>query len=46
MASQIRVTMVKFELQADDTGNVDFSGVTTRNVRVLNSDKKNFGTLI
>ena len=34
------VTMVKFELQADDTGNVDFSGVTTRNVRVLNSDKK------
>ena len=32
--------MVKFELQADDTGNVDFSGVTTRNVRVLNSDKK------
>lgn len=34
------VTMVKFELQPDDTGNVDFSGVTTRNVRVLNSDKK------
>lgn len=34
------VTMVKFELQADDTGNVDFSGVTTRNVRILNSDKK------
>lgn len=34
------VTMVKFELQPDDTGNVDFSGVATRNVRVLNSDKK------
>lgn len=35
------VTMVKFELQGDDTGNVDFSGVTTRKVRILNSDKKN-----
>ncbi|WP_294546154.1 hypothetical protein [uncultured Bacteroides sp.] len=34
------VTMVKFELQADNTGNVDFSGVTTRKVRILNSDKK------
>jgi len=34
------VTMVKFELQADDTGNVDFSGVATRKVRILNSDKK------
>lgn len=34
------ITMVKFELQADDTGNVDFRGVTTRKVRILNSDKK------
>lgn len=34
------VTMVKFELQPDDTGNVDFSGVTTRRVRVLDSDMK------
>ena len=33
------VTMVKFELQTDDTGNVDFNGVTTRKVRILNLDK-------
>ena len=34
------VTMVKFELQADETGNVDLNNVTTRKVRILNSDKE------
>lgn len=32
--------MVKFELQADETGNVDLNNVTTRKVRILNSDKE------
>ena len=34
------ITMVKLELQTDDMGNVDLNDVTTRKVRILNSDKE------
>lgn len=34
------VIMTKIELQADDTGNVNFDNVTTRRVRILGKDKK------
>lgn len=34
------VIMTKIELQADDTGNVNFDNVTTRRVRILGEDKK------
>lgn len=33
------VTMVKFELQVDDTGNVNLNDITTRKVRIVLSDK-------